>query len=129
MLGAFLSFFALAQNFGIRLLFLILSERNSRLLDDWVARFGGGAPFVRRLTTVIAFNLINYAACLARGSWWTFAWTTEVGILPVTVLMVAMGAQVASLPWFLWLLILASGALVWIVLHRLCGPPDCQVGT
>jgi uncharacterized membrane protein YdjX (TVP38/TMEM64 family) len=118
MLGAFLSF-GLARKFGRGLIYRILSERRSRQLDDWVAKHGGGALFVSRLTPVIAFNLINYAAGLTGVSWWTFTWTTGLGILPMTVFMVAMGDQGTRLLWFLWIPIIGVAVLVWIVLHLL----------
>jgi uncharacterized membrane protein YdjX (TVP38/TMEM64 family) len=61
---------------------------------------------------VIAFNLINYAAGLTRVSWVTFLWTTGVGILPLTALMVWMGTRMVDLTWP-WLLgVSAAGILV-----------------
>ena len=51
-----------------------------------------------RLIPVIAFNLINYAAGLARVRWWTFTWTTALGIVPLVFLMVAAGDQLKNLP-------------------------------
>ena len=72
---------------------------------------------------MIAFNLINYAAGLSRVGWWTFAWTTGLGILPVTVLMAALGEGFDRLPWTLWLLLaaVAVGLLLWLgrAAHRL----------
>jgi membrane protein DedA with SNARE-associated domain len=38
-----------------------------------------------------AAPLINYGAGLTKISWWTFTWTTGVGILPITIIMVTMG--------------------------------------
>ena len=69
-----------------------------------------------RLIPVISFNLINYAAGLTRISWWTFAWATGVGILPLTVLMVVMGHHIQSLAWDTWLLLLSSGLVLWFLI-------------
>jgi uncharacterized membrane protein YdjX (TVP38/TMEM64 family) len=60
---------------------------------------------------VIAFNLINYAAGLTKVSWWTFLWTTGVGILPLTALMVYMGSHMRSLSWE-WLLATSAACIL-----------------
>ena len=67
---------------------------------------------------VIAFNLINYAAGLTRLTWWQFTWTTAVGILPLTLLMVIMGDNIESLGWASWLLLLAGGIALWLAVRR-----------
>jgi len=64
---------------------------------------------------VIAFNLINHAAGLARVSCWTFTWTTAVGILPLTVLMVLLGERMPAWAWF-GLVLLAF--VLWRLLRR-----------
>lgn len=117
MLGAFLAF-GLARKYGRPLVGRILSRKNARRLDDWVAQYGAGALFVSRFIPVISFNLINYAAGLLRVSWLTFAWTTGVGILPMTVLMVVMGEQLHSLPLLVWILILCGGMILWFLFQR-----------
>jgi uncharacterized membrane protein YdjX (TVP38/TMEM64 family) len=73
---------------------------------------------VARFIPVIAFNLINYAAGLTRLTWWQFTWTTAVGILPLTTLMVIMGDNIESLGWASWLLLLAGGIFLWLVVRR-----------
>ena len=67
---------------------------------------------------MIAFNLINYAAGLSRVRWRTFAWTTGLGILPPTVLMVAFGDALERLPWILWLLLAAVCLVLGLQLCR-----------
>ncbi len=67
---------------------------------------------------MIAFNLVNYAAGLTRLTWWQFLWTTGVGILPLTTLMVIMGDNIESLGWGSWLLLLAGGGVLWFVVRR-----------
>ncbi|HZD54321.1 MAG TPA: VTT domain-containing protein [Woeseiaceae bacterium] len=74
------------------------------------------------LGAVIAFNLINYAAGISRISWWTFIWTTAIGILPLTVLMVGMGDQVRVLPWWVWLALIAATAGLWYLFQRRLRP-------
>lgn len=122
MLGAFLAF-GLARRYGRPLVGGILSRKNAQRLDDWVAQHGTGALFVSRFIPVISFNLINYAAGLLRVSWLTFAWTTGVGILPMTVLMVVMGEQLHSLPLLVWVLILCGGMILWFLFQRFAEIP------
>jgi len=118
MLGAFLAF-GLARMLGRPVVRRLLSERNNQLVDEWVRVHAGGALLFSRFIPVIAFNLINYAAGLTKVSWWTFAWTTGVGILPLTTLMVVMGHHIDTLPWYVWLLLLIGGLALWLITHRL----------
>jgi uncharacterized membrane protein YdjX (TVP38/TMEM64 family) len=94
------------------------SRRHQDALDRWARRQGGGALFVSRFVPVISFNLINYAASLTAMSWWTFAWATGLGILPITC---PMGDRLWSGepgPW-LWLLAAAlAGWLIWWLATR-----------
>lgn len=123
MLGAFLAF-GLARMLGRPVVHRLLSEKNNQLVDEWVRVHAGGALLFSRFIPVIAFNLINYAAGLTRVSWWTFAWTTGVGILPLTTLMVVMGHHIDTLPWYAWLLLLIAGLVLWITTHRLLWRSD-----
>lgn len=118
MLGAFLAF-GLSRKLGRPFVQKMLSKKKIALVDEWVTRQGAGPLFISRFIPIIAFNLINYVAGLTQISWGTFGWTTGVGILPMTVLMVVMGDGVALLPWWLWPLFLLAGVLLWLVLHRL----------
>jgi len=45
-----------------------------------------------RLLPAISFNLTNVALGMTAVGWWRFAWTTAVGILPMTAIMVGSGA-------------------------------------
>jgi uncharacterized membrane protein YdjX (TVP38/TMEM64 family) len=53
---------------------------------------------------------MNYVAGLAPVSWWTFLWTTGLGILPMTILMVWAGERIDKVPLWAWAL-LAFAAL------------------
>jgi uncharacterized membrane protein YdjX (TVP38/TMEM64 family) len=116
--GAFLAF-GLTRQFGQPFVRKIVSPRRSQALDRWVARHGAETLFVSRFIPVISFNLINYAAGLTKISWGTFSWTTGLGILPMTILMVVMGNQIHVLPWSAWMLLLCGGFLLLLLLHRL----------
>src|SRR5918996_3370019 len=92
MLGAFLAF-GLARAFGRPFVKAVVARHAWRALDDWAGQHAALMGFLARFLPVISFNLINYAAGLTRIPWWTFAWTTGVGILPVTVVMAVGGGE------------------------------------
>lgn len=117
MLGAFAAF-GLARAFGRPFVRRMVARRHWRRLDAWTADEGWRVLLISRLIPVIAFNLINYAAGLTGVSWLTFAWTTGVGILPVTVLMVLTGDNIDLMTWEWWLLILAAALVLSVVARR-----------
>lgn len=98
MIGAMISF-ALTRKFGQPFVSWALPERQQCMLDQWTKDQGAFTLLVSRFIPVIAFNLINYAAGLTKITWWTFFWTTGVGILPLTALMVYMGNKMQELSW------------------------------
>jgi len=117
MLGAVIAF-GLARKLGRPFVERMVARRNWEVLDDWAAVNGWQVVLVSRFIPVIAFNLINYAAGLTRLTWWQFIWTTGLGILPLTFLMVVMGDNIESLGWESWLLLLIGGLILWFVFHR-----------
>ena len=117
MLGAAIAF-GLARKLGRPFVERMVARRNWEVLDDWTAVNGWQVVLISRFIPVIAFNLINYAAGLTRLTWWQFIWTTGLGILPLTVLMVVMGDNIESLGWESWLLLLVGGLILWFVFHR-----------
>ena len=123
MLGAFLSF-GLTRVFGRPFVSKMLSTHRLETVDDWVADHGGKTLLLSRFIPVISFNLINYAAGLTRLSWWTFAWATGLGILPLTTIMVIMGDQMETLPWYAWILLGAVGVALWLIAHHLSKPKN-----
>jgi uncharacterized membrane protein YdjX (TVP38/TMEM64 family) len=102
MIGAGLSF-ALARWLGRPFVNAVLGPKSRAKFDGWAMEQGAVALLVARFIPVIAFNLINYCAGLTRVSWWTFAWTTGLGIVPLTVLMTALGSSMMQVTWP-WLL-------------------------
>ena len=117
MLGALIAF-GLARKLGRPFVEKMVAKRDWHSLDDWAAKDGWQVVLVARFIPVIAFNLINYAAGLTRLTWWQFTWTTAVGILPLTLLMVIMGDNIESLGWASWLLLLAGGIALWLAVRR-----------
>jgi uncharacterized membrane protein YdjX (TVP38/TMEM64 family) len=102
MLGALLSF-ALARWLGRPCLRLFVSEDRLQGIDATARR--PGTLLMVRLVPVISFNLVNYAAGMLGVGWWTFLWTTALGILPLTVAMVLLGDQLMAAPWWAWMLV------------------------
>lgn len=107
--------FALVRALGRPLLHRFLSANQMRHLVNWSTDQAGITLLVARLIPMIAFNLVNYAAALAMVSWWTFLWSTALGILPLTVLLAIMGDQILTLPGWIWLLLAVAAIALWIV--------------
>ena len=126
MLGAFASF-GLTRWLGRPFVVKVLSDRQLCRLDEWAMRQGVATLLLSRLLPVISFNLINYAAGLTTVSWWTFAWTTGLGIVPMTVLMVTMGSRLHLFPWWVWLLAAGVLLLLWLVWSRRKSPQACGI--
>ncbi|MEM9009924.1 MAG: TVP38/TMEM64 family protein [Pseudomonadota bacterium] len=114
MLGAALAF-GLAKWLGRPFAERILSARQAQMLDRWTDDQGAVTLLVSRFIPVIAFNLINYAAGLTRIGWGTFLWTTAIGILPLTAMMVWMGSRMRDLSWP-WLIVVAAVGIVAIAM-------------
>jgi uncharacterized membrane protein YdjX (TVP38/TMEM64 family) len=120
MLGAALAF-ALARWFGRPFVDAVMNERHRDAVDRWARRQGTGVLLLSRLMPLISFNAINYAAGLTPISWWTFLWTTGLGILPITTLLVVTGDQVwngSGDAWIYLVAVAAAGTLVWYLLAR-----------
>ena len=116
MLGAWLAF-GLARLFGRPLVEELTPARHKAMLDRWSRQSSAGMLIVVRLIPVIAFNLVNYAVGLTRVSWWTFTWTTALGILPMTVLMVVMGEQMREPALKDWAFLIGAGVLIAVAAH------------
>jgi uncharacterized membrane protein YdjX (TVP38/TMEM64 family) len=120
MLGAVLAF-ALARWLGRPFVDALMNERHRAAVDSWARRQGIGVLLASRLMPLISFNAINYAAGLTPVSWWTFLWTTGLGILPITTLLVMTGDQVWNGRGHAWIWLVAAaclGALIWWLIAR-----------
>ena len=115
MLGAALSF-TLARWLGRPFVRLVLSQAQWRRLDTLLV--GPGALLLVRLVPLISFNLVNYAAGLLGIGWWTFLWTTAIGILPLTVAMVLLGGHMLAAPVWAWAIGAFALLVVWLLWRR-----------
>ena len=118
MAGA-ISAFALVRKFGRPLLVQLLPAHQVQQLGDWSRESGGLTLLVARLIPAIAFNLVNYAAALAEVTWWTFIWTTGLGILPLTILLAVMGDRILELPLWIWFVVGGCVVFISLVMKRL----------
>lgn len=116
MLGAFVAF-GLSRLLGRPFVEAMIAQKNWQMVDRWTEQQGWQILLVSRFLPVIAFNLVNYGAGLTRVSWWTFTWTTGLGILPLTTLMVMMGDHLDSIGWQAWVLMLAGGVALWLLVR------------
>ena len=107
MLGAIVAF-GLTRLFGRPFVARFVDVEKVQRFDAWLMRDGWQVLLLARLAPVVAFNLVNYAAGLTAIRWWTFLWTTAIGILPATVVMVVVGDRLEQLHWWMWLALLCA---------------------
>ena len=115
MLGAALSF-GLARGLGRPFVRVVLGESRSQRIED--VTLTPAALLVMRLVPLISFNLINYAAGVMGVRWFTFLWTTAIGILPLTIALVLASRAVVNAPLWLWLGLGAALISLWFFFER-----------
>ena len=49
--------------------------------------------------------------------WGPFLWTTALGILPMTILMVWAGERIETIPFWAWALLVLAAFLMLAVVH------------
>ena len=108
LLGAYLGFL-LARSFGQPVLRLLVNPARLERSQHWLQQIDIPILLAVRLLPVISFNLINFALGLTTISWWQFSWTTAIGIIPATILMVTFGAHLSD--WRM-LVLMALAALL-----------------
>ncbi|MEE8595620.1 MAG: VTT domain-containing protein [Gemmatimonadota bacterium] len=96
LLGAQISF-ELSRRFGRPLVARFLRPGALGRADRVVVASGAPGLLLLRLTPVVAFTAINWAAGLTPLSRWTFFWTTAVGIIPGSILFTVSGSGLAAL--------------------------------
>jgi uncharacterized membrane protein YdjX (TVP38/TMEM64 family) len=88
--------FGLSRYLGRPFLRRVLSARSYTKIDQWIGRQGVPTLILCRLIPLVSFNVINYGAGAMSISWWTFIWTTAVGIVPGTIATVLVTESVLS---------------------------------
>lgn len=117
MVGAALSF-GLARRYGRPFAEAVVAPTHWAAMQSWLAARGVPALLAARLLPVVSFNLINMAAGFGGIGWWTFTWTTGIGVLPMTLGMVLVGAGILqasmwSIMGVLGMVVIVAGAVAW----------------
>jgi uncharacterized membrane protein YdjX (TVP38/TMEM64 family) len=122
LLTALLSY-ALGRSIGGPLLRAVLGKRFSRV-ERGVADGGISLLLAGRLIPVVPFAFLGYAAGATHVNLWRFAWTTVVGYLPLTVLVVYLGSDARTLSIgdpLIWVAVAAAVLMLgahWTVRRR-----------
>lgn len=104
--------FAVSRYLGRPLLQRILSRQAYLRIDQWAAHGGVPTLIVCRLIPLVSFNVINYAAGLMNVSWWTFIWTTAIGIIPGTLITILVTESLLTGGIAVTMLCLSAAVLV-----------------
>jgi uncharacterized membrane protein YdjX (TVP38/TMEM64 family) len=95
----------LARRYGRPLARRVVGTRRLRQAEEFVAR-GGPVPLISvRLVPFIPYNAICYAAGIVRVPEGRYAWTTLVGIAPLTALVAYLGSRLQEPDfgdWRIW---------------------------
>jgi uncharacterized membrane protein YdjX (TVP38/TMEM64 family) len=105
----------LAERFGRPLADRLVGARRLERAEALMERGGAATLLAMRLIPLIPFNAICYAAGVTRVPLARYAWTTVVGILPLTVLVAYLGSRLESpnfSDWRVWALIAAFVGIV-----------------
>ncbi len=114
MLGAYAAF-GLTRILGRPFVKKWATATYRKKIDEWSLDKGAKALFIARMIPVISFNVVNYAAGLTKVSLWTFSWTTAIGILPMTILMVLLGDSVIKIPVWIWFTLAVLVLALWFL--------------
>jgi uncharacterized membrane protein YdjX (TVP38/TMEM64 family) len=77
--------------FARPLAYKITSGERLERMEAWTARRSTWQLVAIRFVPVISFSLLNLAMGLLRVPFWTFTWTTALGIIPIVVVSVVAG--------------------------------------
>ena len=96
-LGGILSFW-ISRRFGRAFFERALSANQLEWIEKHAKAEGTVALLVSRLLPFMSFTLVSYAAGLTPVSWFSFVWTSAIGMLPIIIISVAYGANIDRLP-------------------------------
>lgn len=71
--------------------------RYARKMDHEISRYGYSYLLMLRLVTVVPFFLVNIIAGTTSVSFFTFLWTTMVGIIPATMIFAFAGQELGTI--------------------------------
>ena len=105
----------LAERFGRPLARRLVGAKRLARAEELMDAGGAATLLSLRLIPLIPYNAICYAAGITRVPLGRYAWTTVVGITPLTVLVAYLGSRLKSPDfgdWRVWALIAAFIAIV-----------------
>ena len=100
----------------------LVGRERMEATDRWIARGGWPVLLFARLIPIVPYNLVSYAAGATQVPVRRFAWTTAVGVAPLTALTALLGERLQA-PRFddpvLWVVVV--GVLLLLALARPVG--------
>ena len=96
-LGGALSFW-ISRRYGRAFFERALKPNQLAWIEKHAKSEGTVALLVSRLLPFMSFTLVSYAAGLTPVSWFTFLWTSAVGMLPIIMISVFYGANIEHMP-------------------------------
>ena len=88
-----LAAYLLARGVGPPVLDRLVGRERMEAADRLIARGGWPILLAGRLIPVVPYNVVSYAAGATRVPVGRFAWTTAVGVMPLTALTALLGAR------------------------------------
>lgn len=120
MLGAAIAFY-ISRIVGPNRVARIIGRRAAEKADRFFEKYGNAAVLIARLTPVISFDAVSYAAGLTRIRFIGFWIATGIGQLPATLVYSYLGEKAsADVKLMLWgiALVVAISVVVWRVKAR-----------
>ncbi len=96
-LGGALSFW-ISRRYGRSFFERALKPNQLAWIEKHAKSEGTVALLVSRLLPFMSFTLVSYAAGLTPVTWFTFLWTSAVGMIPIIMISVFYGANIEHLP-------------------------------
>lgn len=96
--------FALTRVLNKTFLFRWLNNKRWSFYEEYLSQSGAKAVLITRGTMTSPFNIISFLAGASSMSWFSFIWSTAIGVIPETILYVLIGSQLRYLHIrFVWL--------------------------
>jgi len=83
--------FTIAKTIGYPFVRRILPDKAFHTMERIVDKEGAPTLVMIRMVPLIPFTVINYGAGVTSLHWFTFLWTSAIGMIPPTVMFVTMG--------------------------------------
>lgn len=83
--------FAIAKTIGYPFVRRMLPDSAFHTMERIVDKEGAPTLVMIRMVPLIPFTVINYGAGVTSLHWFTFLWTSALGMIPPTILFVTMG--------------------------------------